>query len=124
MKVEINNIKIKDKFTTIALCNGMYYGNGFNISPSSKLNDNLINVYIARKMNKINMLDLILKIKKGKHENHKKIERFETNKLIMKSKNKIKCNIDGEELESKKFDIEVIKQIVIYYNKDLINYIL
>ena len=29
-EVKINNMSIKDKFATIAVCNGSYYGNGFN----------------------------------------------------------------------------------------------
>jgi len=124
LEIKINNKTIKDKFTTIVVCNGMYYGSGYNISPSSKLDDKLINVYIAKKLNKINLIKLILKIKNGTHENCQMVEKYETNKLRIKSKQILNCNIDGEELESKTFDIEYIKQINLYYNEKLINEII
>lgn len=121
LEIKINEELIKDKFTTIAVCNGMYYGSGYNIAPSSKLNNNLINVYVAKNMNKRSMINLILKMKHGKHENEKNISKYITNKLTINSNKNIKCNIDGEELEAKKFNIEVKKQIDIYFNQKLIN---
>lgn len=124
LEVRINDKIIKDKFTTIAICNGMYYGGGYNIAPSSKLNNGLLNVYIAKKMNKFNMLNLILKMKKGQHENDSKIEKYETTKLTIISKNKISCNIDGELLEAKKFKVEMYNDIDIYYNEKLISEIM
>ena len=124
LEIKINDKTLKDEFTTIVLGNGMYYGSGFNISPSSKLNDKLINAYIVKDINKFSLLKLILKIKKGTHENDKNVEKLETNKLSIKCKNKINCNIDGEELESKKFNIEYVKQIDLYYNEELINEII
>ena len=68
------------------------------------------------------MINLILKLKNGKHEGHKNIEKFKTNKIYIKSKDKIIANIDGEELEDNEFKIELIKHgIEIYYDEDMIN---
>lgn len=123
--VEINNKKIKGKYVTIALCNGMYYGSGFNIGPKSKINDGLIDVYLVNNLNKLKMINLILKMKKGKHEKHKAVEKYNLKSLSIKSRDKIKCNIDGEVLESNKFDIKVLdKKIKLYYNQEMIDSIL
>lgn len=120
LEIKIKNETFKDSFTTISVCNGMYYGSGYNIAPSSKLNNGLLNVYLVKELNKISMLNLIFKMKKGKHEKDKRIKKIETNELTIKSNKQIKCNIDGEILEAKKFKIELSKQIDIYYNKELI----
>ena len=40
-----------------------------------------------------------------------------------KNNNEINSNIDGEELASKKFNIEVKGKIKIYMNKELINFV-
>lgn len=121
-KVTVNNQDIEGDFTIIAVCNGAYYGSGYNIAPSSNLQDGYLDIYLAPKMNKISMLNLILKMKKGKHENSKLINYFKTDKIHLKSPQKIKCNIDGEELIDNEFDISLIKDgIELYYNQKLID---
>jgi len=125
LEIHINNEILNSSYTTIAVCNGKYYGSGFMIAPLSNLQDGLLDIYIAEKLNKLSMLNLIIKLKNGKHENSPHIRKIMTDKLIIKSKDKIKCNIDGECLEDKVFNIELIKKgITIYYNQELIANIL
>ena len=122
--LKINNEEIEGDFATVAVCNGGYYGSGYNISPNFKLNNGLIDVYAVEDDNKFNIMKMILSMKKGKHEKYKKVHKFQTNKLTIISNNEINSNIDGEELESKKFNIEVInKKINVYFNKKLIEYV-
>ncbi len=124
-KVEIENEIVENDFTTIAICNGKYYGRGFNIGPSSDIQDGKLEVYLAPKLNKLSMIKLILKMKKGKHESSKHITKYKTDKLTITSKEKIKANIDGEELYDDTFNINLIKNgMTIYYNKELIDYLL
>ena len=85
LEVTINNRVIKDEYTTIAICNGDFYGGGYNIGPSSKLNDGKFEVYLVPKLNKISMIKLILAMKKGKHENSKRLEKITTDKILIKS---------------------------------------
>lgn len=125
LEIKVNTEKLNGLYTTVAVCNGKYYGNGFMIAPLSEINDGLLDIYIAEDLSKIKMLNLILKLKSGKHENSKDIRKIRTNRISIKSKDKIKCNIDGEILEDKLFNIELIdKGIELYYNKELIEYVL
>ena len=121
--LKINNEEIEGDFATVAVCNGGYYGSGYNISPKFKLNNGLIDVYAVEDDNKFNIMKMILSMKKGKHEKYKKVHKFQTNKLTIISNKEINSNIDGEELESKKFNIEVKGKIKIYINKELINFV-
>lgn len=121
--LKMNNEEIEGDFATVAVCNGGYYGSGYNISPNFKLNNGLIDVYAVEDDNKFNIMKMILSMKKGKHEKYKKVHKFQTNKLTIISNNEINSNIDGEELESKKFNIEVKGKIKIYINKELINFV-
>ena len=119
--VKIENKEINNDFATIAIANGTFYGGGYNIGPKSNLNDGKFEVYLAPKLNKLSMIKLILQMKKGQHEESKRIEKIVTNKLTIKSPIKFKCNIDGEVLEDDYFQIELIKDgITIYYNEDMI----
>lgn len=125
LEVYIDNEKYKEKFTTVAVCNGEYYGNGFNINPYSELNNGLFDVLIAPYIKKINLITLILGMKKGKHIKDKNIIIKHSNNMIIKSRDNIKCNIDGEILEAKEFNISVLeKKMKIYYNEELIKDIL
>ncbi len=120
-KVELDEREMEEYFTTIVIANGRYYGSGYNIGPTSELNDGLFELYLAPKMNKFNMLKLILKMKKGKHENSPFLSKHKTNKVKISSPNNMVANIDGEELEDKVFDIELHPEAVtIYHNEDLI----
>lgn len=87
--ININGKKIKSKFTTIAICNGMYYGRGFNIGPNSLINNDYIDVYIINELDKLNMFKLILKMKKGKHEHSKYVKKFSVKNLTIKSKDTV-----------------------------------
>lgn len=124
-RININGKKIKDKFVTIVICNGMYYGGGFNIGPNSLVSNGLIDVYIVNDVNKLKMLNLILKMKNGKHEGCDGIEKYNVKNLIIKSKNRVKCNIDGEVLEDNIFKVKVLeKKQKLYFNQDMIDSIL
>lgn len=121
--LKFNNEEVEGDFATVAVCNGGYYGNGYNISPDFNLNNGLIDVYAVEDDNKLNIMKMILSMKKGKHEKYKKVHKYQTNKLTLICSNEVNSNIDGEELLSKKFNIEVKGKINVYFNKELINFV-
>lgn len=122
--IKLNKEKIKGNFATVVICNGGFYGSGYNISPKFHLNNNMFDVYVVDNTNRLNIMKMILAMKNGKHEKFKKVHKYQTNKLILLSDFKVKSNIDGEVLEAKKFNIEMYnKKINIYFNRDLINFV-
>ena len=123
--VEVDNELLSGSFVTVAICNGMYYGSGFNIGPKLNINDGLIDVYIVNNINKLKMIKLILSMKKGKHENSKYVNKYSVTKMKIKAEDVIKSNIDGEILEAKEFDIKVLdKKIKLYYDHEMVNKII
>lgn len=125
MRVLVNGEVYEDEFTTVAVCNGRYYGGGYKIGTNAHLDDGLLDIYLASKTNKVNMAKLLLQMKDGGHEKSNIIRVLKAKSLVISSTNNIKCNIDGEVLEANKFNIELVpKGIKIYYNEDLISNIL
>lgn len=121
LEIDINGEKLSGEYTTIAVCNGMYYGNGYKISPTSNPTNGLLDIYVVDKVNKIKMAKLILKMKDGNHLNEKEIHHYQTQKISIKSPESFVANVDGEELFDRKFEMEVIKDgIMLYYDKSLI----
>lgn len=125
LEIEINGETLSGEYTTVAVCNGIYYGNGYKISPNSNPTNGLLDVYIVDKVNKLRMVNLILKMKEGNHLNEKEVHHYQTNKMIIKSPTSFVANIDGEELFDRRFEIEVLKDgIMLYYDKSLIDSII
>lgn len=122
LEIDIGDEVFSGRYTTVAVCNAKYYGGGYKIGTYSSLVDGLVDVYMAEKMSKINMARLILGMKDGKHEKSKKLKKVSTNKLTIRSEKEITCNMDGEELTSKEFNIEVLPLgIEVYYDQELID---
>ena len=109
---------IKDFYTILSICNGAYYGGGFNIAPKSNLTDGLLDVYYAEKMSKIKMLPLLLKVKKGKHEGKRKVHKFRTNHIEINLQENVTFNVDREKLTDKYFTIDIVPESIWYYNDD------
>ena len=114
IKTKIKNIE--DKYTILSICNGGYYGGGYNIAPKAKFTDGLLDIYYVEKMAKIKMIPLILKMKKGQHEGKRRVHKFRTNYVELELKENITFNVDGEKLTDNKFVIEIIHNAITVYN--------
>lgn len=110
----------KGNFTILSICNGRYYGGGYNISPKASLEDNYFDVYYINKLRLPSIINLLLKLKKGKLEQDKRTNHFKTNNITVTSEEPIRFNVDGETIENIKFEIKIIpKAIKIYHNAEL-----
>ena len=117
--------EIKDKYSIFSICNGGYYGGGYNIAPKSKLTDGLLDIYYVEKMFRLRMIPLLLKLKKGEHEGKRKIHKFRTNHIEIKLEEDITFNVDGEKLTGKNFVIDIVPNaITVYNNNDLVDRIM
>ena len=122
LDVIVNNKHYEDLYTTVCVCNGRYYGGGYKVGYKALLNDNKFDIYLVSRMKKYKMVPLIMGMNKGKHENSKYTKKLYSNKLLISSDDEIACNVDGEILKSKIFDIELIHNgIEIFYDKELMN---
>ena len=110
----------KGNFTILSICNGRYYGGGYNISPKASLEDNYFDVYYINKLRLPSIINLLLKLKKGKLEQDKRTNHFKTNNITVTSEELIRFNVDGETIENTKFEIKIIpKAVTIYHNAEL-----
>lgn len=105
-------------YSIISVCNGGYYGGGFNIAPKSMLTDGILDIYYVEKMPKLKMIPLLLKMKNGKHEGKRKIHKFRTSHIELELEEEITFNIDGEKLTDNKFIIDILPKAITVYNDD------
>lgn len=113
-------IEERNSFTILSICNGRYYGGGYNIAPGASLEDGTFEVYYTNKQKMLTIINLLLKLKKGKLEEDKRIKHFKTNHIKVESKETIRFNVDGEKIEGTQFEIKIIpKAVTIYHNEKL-----
>ena len=93
MKIAHKSIKVKAKMIVIA--NATKYGSGAIINPIGKLDDELFEVIVIKKVSIREMFKMIVS-----HEPYdsEKTEIFQTNDLLIKSFRKVHFQIDGEYL--------------------------
>ena len=116
VKLQTNIKTIEDKYTILSVCNGAYYGGGYNIAPKSQLTDGLLDIYYAEKMSKIKMIPLILRVKSGKHEGKRRVHKFRTNHVEIDLDKEVTFNVDGEKLTNKHFVVDVLPKAIQVYN--------
>ncbi len=125
MKLNTKIKNIEAEYTILSVCNGGFYGGGFNIAPKSKLTDGLLDVYYAEKMSRLSMIPLILKLKKGKHEGKRRVHKFRTDHIELELEEEVTFNVDGEKIKGKKFIIDVLpKSLIIYNDEEFVNEIM
>ena len=107
---------ISSKYSIISICNGGYYGGGYNIAPKSQLTDGLLDIYYVEKMNRFKIIPLLLKLKKGKHEGKRRVHKFRTNHIELEIEKEVTFNIDGEKLTNNKFIIDILPNAITVYN--------
>ena len=124
IKIKTSIKEIQDSYSILSICNGGYYGGGFNIAPKSQMTDGLLDIYYVEKMPKLRIIPLLLKLKKGKHEGKRRIHKFRTNNIELEFEEKVTFNIDGEKLTDNNFVIDVIPKAITIYNNKFINKII
>jgi diacylglycerol kinase family enzyme len=97
-------------YVTLALCNGGFYGNGFNPAPMADPYDGILNLCDAVWMGRMRFLPLILRYLKGKHLNSRYISITDvlSGSFVSANDEEILGNYDGLIFRAPSFSFEVI----------------
>jgi len=116
VKIEIDNkVNKNEHITILAICNGRYYGGGYNIAPKALIQDDKLDIYYVKKINIFKIIYYLLKMKNGKHENLKHMDVYKASRIKVSSDFKVRFNRDGEMLSAKDFEIELIPNAISLY---------
>ncbi|MBQ7136492.1 MAG: diacylglycerol kinase family lipid kinase [Bacilli bacterium] len=107
--------------TILAICNGRFYGGGFQIAPNASYNDGMFDIYLVDKLSKFKIPGLILKLVKGTHEESKYVHKLSSDKITIHSDKPLNCNLDGEIFLLNDMEFEITnKKIPVYTANDQI----
>ena len=114
--VKSNGEKIEKtgKYLISAICNGGYYGSGFNPAPEAKIDDGIINLVLVRELSFFEFIPMIYRYKVGKHATAKSLEEIDVKSGIISSKTPFKSNIDGDIFETDKLIFKINEKSLIW----------
>lgn len=120
-QVEINGEKIDGEQTLICICNGRYYGGGFNPVPEADPADGLLDVLVIKKVSRLLVPKVIGKYKSGRYKELSHLVRhYKTDKLRITCQKPTCVNLDGEGRMAEVLDISIAKEkLRFFYPKNL-----
>ena len=119
--VEINGEKIEGEMTMICVCNGRFYGGGFNPVPEADPTDGLLDVLLVKKVSRLQVPGVIGKYKAGQYQKLPHLVRhFRTDKVTIHCDKPTSINLDGELRVAETVEMSVAKEkIRFFYPKGL-----
>lgn len=101
---------MKQEFTDSALTisNSQYTGGKMKIAPFASVFDGVVDVTLFNKVNRREIIDIFLKVFKGAHVDHPKVESFTAQKIHIDSRPELMVMADGELLGKTPFELQVI----------------
>ena len=119
--VEVNGKRFDEEFTMICVCNGRYYGGGFNPVPEADPSDGLLDVLLVKKVTRAQVPGVIGKYKNGQYAQLPHLVRhLRTDSLRIRCDRPTPINLDGELRTAQTVDMSVAKEkLRFFYPKGL-----
>lgn len=109
--VEINGERIDDEQTFVCVCNGRFYGGGFNPVPEADPADGVLDVLLVKKVSRLQVPAVIGKYKNGRYrELSQLIRHIPTDHVRILCDKPTAINLDGELRTSTTIDISLAKE--------------
>lgn len=119
--VEVNGETIDDEQTLVCVCNGRFYGGGFNPVPEADPTDGLLDVLLVRKVHRLEIPAVIGKYKNGRYAQLPDFVRhFRTDHITIRCDKPTPINLDGELRTAQVVDMSIAEEKVrFFYPKGL-----
>ena len=119
--VEINGETVEDEFTFVCVCNGRYYGGGFNPVPEADPADGMLDVLLVKKVSRAQVPFIIGKYKDGRYKELAKYARYvKTDRVKITCDKPTPINLDGELRTDQVVEMKVAEEkIRFFYPKGL-----
>ena len=119
--VELNGKRIDGKQTLICVCNGRYYGGGFNPVPEADPADGILDVLLVKKVSRLQVAGVIGKYKNGRYQELPHLVRhYRTRSIKITCDKDTPVNLDGELRVAREITMSVSdKKLRFFYPKGL-----
>jgi len=111
IELKTDKSEFSSKAFNICVCNGQFFGGGWNISPKSSLQDGVLNVQIFA-VDKLKAMKIFFLAKKGLHLREEDVIVKKTSSIILNSK--VDIELDGDFLNNGPAEIFVKKHAFLF----------
>ena len=110
-RVELNGQVIDRDMTMICVCNGRFYGGGFNPVPEADPTDGLLDVLIVNKVSRLQVAGVVGKYKAGRYkELSELVTHYRTDAVKIACDKPTPVNLDGELRMAQEVALSVAKE--------------
>ena len=119
--VEINGERFDGEPTFVCVCNGRFYGGGFNPIPEADPTDGMLDVLLVKKVSRLQVAELIGKYKNGRYKEIGHVARYlKTDHVKIRCSKPCAINLDGESRFAQEVVMKVAdEKIRFFYPKGL-----
>ena len=119
--VEIDGERIDGEHTFVCVCNGRFYGGGFNPVPEADPTDGMLDVLLVKKVTRMQVPAIIGKYKNGRYRELSHVARYiRTDKVKILCDKPTAINLDGELRTAQEIEMKVaMEKIRFFYPKGL-----
>lgn len=119
--IDLDGERIDGKKTLVCVCNGRFYGGGFNPVPEADPTDGLLDVLVVEGVTLLQVAQVIGKYKNGQYkELPKLVKHYRTDRLKIYFDKPTAINLDGEQRMGDAMEVSVAKEkIRFFYPKGL-----
>lgn len=112
LNIELDGKKLERKCMFVEVSNTTFTGSTFLMAPDAKLDDGLLDVVIANKMNRRRLLKIFPTIFKGTHILEKELEYFQVKNIKIQTNTPKILSPDGELMGSTPVEIDSLPQAI------------
>ena len=120
-RVEVGGETVDGRFTLICVCNGRFYGGGYEPVPQARPDDGQLEVLLVKKVSRLQVAGIIGKYKAGRYAEYPEIFRhFSTDRVVIHCDREEVVNLDGEARWGKDVEIRLSdKKLRFFYPRGL-----
>lgn len=97
MRVEVDGqVRYEQNLLLVEALNGSYAGGGLRVAPRARLDDELLDVFVAEDMHWLKVWALFPKIYRGTHTEHEKTSYFQARQVAVDTETKTLISVDGD----------------------------
>lgn len=112
MKIKSGNYEFEGQKTLACVCNGRFYGGGFNPCRYSMPDDGVLDIVIADRLNLFQFAGMIGKYAKGDGENLKVINVLHGDSISFEFDREQVINLDGEAMYAEKVEMKLAEKCI------------
>ncbi len=109
MAVQIGDYRAEGEHALLCVCNGRYYGGGFNPSPNARPDDGVLDIYAAKGVSLFTLARAIGDYAAGRADRHPEIiTHLHGDSVHIAFERESVVNVDGEALYAKSVDMRLV----------------